>query len=119
MNKATYNMHDDRLKVWFAERLSPEEYAASKKAGFVYFYGQKCFSCVWRPSAEDFIAKHGIEIEVIAEADDVAARVGRFDKYAGNAENRASGAADRLESGAANTERRAGLAENVAAREFG
>lgn len=111
-------MHDDRLKVWFAERLSPEEYAASKKAGFVYFYGQKCFSCVWRPRAQDFIEKHGIEIQVIAEADDVAARVDRFDKYAGNAEGKASNAAERLESGAANTERRARFASTISAREF-
>lgn len=119
MNSATYNLHDDRLKVWFADRLSNDEYAAAKAAGFVYWHGSKCFTCVWRPKAQDFIEKHGIEIECIAEADDVAARVERYDKYAENAENRASNATERLETGAANTARRQRLAENVAAREFG
>jgi hypothetical protein len=116
--RATYNMHDDRLKVWFDERLSKEDYNKAKQIGFVWFYGQKCFSCVWRPGAEDFIASHGIDIECIAEADDVAARAERFDRYANNAEDRAANAAERLETGRANTERRARLAEGVAAREF-
>jgi hypothetical protein len=116
--RATYNITDDRLKVWFAERLSPTEYADAKAAGFQWWPGSKCFSCVWKPQAEDFLARFGAEVEDIAEADDVAARVDRFARYAENAEETAEHAAARLENGDANTARRQRLAENVAAREF-
>lgn len=119
MNRAQYNITDDRFKFWPAERLSPSDYAEAKACKFVWFPGQKCFSAIWRPQAEDFLARLGLEIEDVCEVDDVAARVERFDRYASNAESTAQSAADRLESGKANTERRQRLAENVAAREFG
>lgn len=119
MNKATYNLHDDRFKFWPAERLNEVDYAEAKACKFVWFPGQKCFSAIWRPEAEDFLIRMGAQIEDVCEVDDVAARVERYGKYANNAEDAASYATERLENGKANTERRQRLAENVAAREFG
>lgn len=119
MNRAQYNIADDRFKFWPAERLSPSDYAEAKACKFQWFPGQKCFSAIWRPQAEDFLARLGVEIEDVCEVDDVAARVERFDRYAGNAEQTAQSAADRLANGQANTRRRAEGAERVAVREFG
>ena len=82
MNRATYNITDDRFKFWPAERLSPSDYAEAKACKFQWFPGQKCFSAIWRPQAEDFLARLGVEIEDVCEVDDVAARVERFDRYA-------------------------------------
>lgn len=118
-DRAQYNIADDRFKFWPSVRLSPSDYEEAKACKFQWFPGQKCFSAIWRPQAEDFLARLGLEIEDVCEVDDVAARVERFDRYASNAEDTAQSAADRLESGKANTERRQRLAENVAAREFG
>lgn len=119
MNRAQYNIADDRFKFWPAEHLSPSDYAEAKECKFQWFPGQKCFSAIWRPQAEDFLARMGVEIEDVCEVDDVASRVERYSKYANKAEEIASYAAERLENGKANTERRQRLAENVAAREFG
>lgn len=119
MNRAQYNITDDRFKFWPAERLSPSDYAEAKACKFQWFPGQKCFSAIWRPQAEDFLARMGVEVADVCEVDDVAARVERFDRYAANAEETAEHAAARLADGRANTERRQRLAEGVAAREFG
>ncbi len=118
-DRAQYNIADDRFKFWPSVRLSPADYAEAKACKFQWFPGQKCFSAIWRPQAEDFLARLGVQIEDICEVDDVAARVERFSKYAGNAEESAQRAADRLADGSANTRRRAEGAERVAVREFG
>lgn len=111
---ASYNIVNDRLKVWFDRRLTNEEYAEIRKAGFAYWRGSKCFTRVWSPDAEDFIAvRHGIVIEEDDDPDDTEARVERFSRYAERAESSAVGAQDRLISGRANTERRQRLASGV------
>lgn len=117
VTRATYNICNDRLKVWFAERLPKAEYDEAKRLGFVYWFVSKCLTCTWRPQAEDFITSRGIVIEDDDQPDDTEARVDRFSKYAENAEQSANGAADRLDSGAANTERRRRLALNRAENE--
>lgn len=94
MSKATYNITTNRFKVWFDARLTPEQYAEAKRCNFVWYPGQKCFSSIWYPQAEDFIKSFGIEIEEDDTPDDVEARVNRFDKYAERAENDADRSAE-------------------------
>ncbi len=115
-NRASYNITNDRLKVWFAERLPADQYAEAKRLGFVYWFGSKCLTRVWTPEAEDFITSRGIEIEEDDSPDDSEARVERFGKYAANAEQSAESREDYLNT-RANTERRQRLALAGAVRE--
>lgn len=114
--KATYNITTNRFKVWFDERLSPEDYKRAKDCNFVWYPGQKCFSSIWYPQSEDFIKSFGIEIEEDDTPDDVESRVNRFEKYAEHAENEASAAQERALN--ANTERRQRLAAGRAESEI-
>jgi hypothetical protein len=116
MNRATYNITSNRLKVWFAERLPKDEYEAAKRIGFVYWFGSKCLTCAWRPAAEDFILARGIEIEEDDRPDDTEARVERFDGYATDAERNAASSESYLNT-RANTERRRRNALNGAMSE--
>lgn len=92
--KATYNITSNRFKVWFDDRLSPEDYKRAKECNFVWYPGQKCFSSIWYPQAEDFIKSFGIEIEEDDTPDDLESRVNRFEKYAERAESDSENAAD-------------------------
>jgi hypothetical protein len=114
--KATYNITTNRFKVWFDARLTPEQYAESKRCNFVWYPGQKCFSSIWYPQAEDFIKSFGIEIEEDDTPDDVEARVNRFDKYAQRAETDSERSADYASRGDI-TPRRAEAAERRATTE--
>ncbi len=115
-SRASYNITNDRLKVWFAERLPADQYAEAKRLGFVYWFGSKCLTRVWTPEAEDFITSRGIEIEEDDAPDDSEARVERFGQYANNAEQSAESRENYLNT-RANTERRQRLALAGAARE--
>lgn len=114
--RATYNITTNRFKVWFDERLSPEDYKRAKECNFVWYPGQKCFSSIWYPQAEDFIKSFGIEIEEDDTPDDVEARVNRFEKYADRAEREAENSADYARRDDI-TERRAAAAEKRAQTE--
>lgn len=104
--RATYNITNDKLKAWFAERLSKDNYDRARRLGFTFWHGSKCFTAKWSPRAEDFIREMGIEtIEADDQPDDVEARVDRFAKYAGEAEQAAESSQTYLEE-RANTERR-------------
>lgn len=103
---ASYNITDDRLRFFPDRRLTDSEYQHARACGFVFWHGQKIFTCVWRPGAEDFIRSLGLEIEADDTPDDVEQRVERFDRYAGKAQASAESAAEYRESGRANTERR-------------
>lgn len=92
--RATYNITTNRFKVWFDNRLTPEEYKKAKECNFVWYPGQKCFSSIWYPQAEDFIKSFGIEIEEDDTPDDIEARVNRFEKYAERSENDANRSAE-------------------------
>ena len=104
--QATYNITNDKLFAKFDERLSPENYQAARRAGFVWWPGSKQFVAKWSTQAEDFLLAMGIsEIGEDDKPDDVEARVNRFDKYANEAEQSAESAENYLNE-RANTERR-------------
>ena len=108
--QATYNITNDKLKIWFDDRLSPEDYARAKAARFTYWHGSKCFCAKWNTEAEDFIKSYGIEIKEDDAPDNIESRVERFAGYAEDAAESAESSANYLESGKANTERRQRLA---------
>lgn len=118
VGEASYNITDDRLKVWFNDRLPPDEYAKFKAAGFVWWRGSKCLTCVWRPGAEDLIKKYGIEIEEDDSPDDTEARVERFGRYAQRHLNNAESADNYRDSDRCNTDRRRRNALNAAERGY-
>lgn len=117
MTHATFNITTNRFKVYPLQdgsRLTPEEDKARKYACFQWYPGQKCFSAIYSPQAEDWILSFGITIDEDDTPDDVEARVDRYSQYAENDERTAQYAQDRIESGAANTARRLRLAQGVA-----
>lgn len=102
---ATYNITNDKILVWFDERLSEADYERAKQCKFVWYPGRKCFAAKWRPEAEDFVQSFGITIEADDSPDNLEARVGRFGKYASDAE-RAADNSEAYLAERANTERR-------------
>lgn len=102
---ATYNITNDKILVWFDERLSEADYARAKQCKFVWYPGRKCFAAKWRPEAEDFVKSFGIEIEADDTPDNVEARVERFAAHAEDAAASADSAQTYLDE-RANTERR-------------
>jgi len=112
MNKATYNITDDRFKLWLDERLSNEDYQRTKKLGLSWFPGQKCFSGVWSPSREDFLLEFVEEIRNDENPDDLESRIARFQRYAANDERDAAYAQDRAAN--ATTDRKLRIANNTA-----
>jgi hypothetical protein len=111
---ATYNITNDRLKFAPDSRLPDEVYQKVKAAGFQWWPGQKVFTKVWTPEAEDLINALGYTIAEDDTPDDLEARVNRFQNYAANDEATAASAAERVHT--ATTERRARLAEHTAER---
>ena len=110
--KATYNITNDKILVWFDERLSETDYERAKQCKFVWYPGRKCFAAKWRPEAEDFVQSFDIEIEEDDSPDDVEARVERFAGYAEEAAKSADSARIYLDE-RANTERRRKNAVNA------
>jgi hypothetical protein len=113
MDSATYNITNDKLFARFDDRLSPEDYNACKRAGFVWWPGSKQFVAKWAPQAEDWLTARGLTIEEDDTPDNVEARVERFSQYADRAEQAAEGAQNYLDSDRANTERRRKNAVNA------
>lgn len=116
--RATYNITNDKLKVWFDNRLSAEDYTTCKGAGFTYWHGSKCFAAKWSTQAEDFILSRGIAIDDDDTPDDVESRVERFEKYADRAAESAERSQEYLEE-RANTEKRKQNAVNAISRGLG
>lgn len=114
--EATYNVTNDRLKVWFDDRLPEAEYKKARDAKFQFWHGSGCFSAVWSPEAEDFILSYGITIEEDDTPDDVESRVERYQRYAANDEQAAEYAEERART--ANTRRQLAQAENTAANKI-
>ena len=111
--KATFNITSNRFKFYPGEeRLSEEQNQLRKRYNFNWYPGQKCFSAIWTPQAEDWILSFGIEIEEDDTFDDVEGRVKRYQKYAENDERDAEHAQERLVN--ANTTRQAKQAEGTA-----
>jgi len=115
--RATYRIHDDKLRLYPDERLPESDYKAARERRFLWCPGQKCFAATWSPEAEDFCLGMVPEIDQDEGCDDSEARAERFAGYAENAAERAESAQARIDSGAANTERRLRLATGVAERE--
>lgn len=109
---ATYNITNDKLKLWPEARLSESEYAEAKSHKFTWWPGSKCFCAKWSPGAEDFITGLGYTIEDDDAPDDVESRVDRYQGYAERSESASSSAAAYLESERCNTERRRKNAAN-------
>ncbi len=100
MHTATYNLHDDRLKLFLdqGDRIPREEFLALKKLGLAWWRGSKCLSGVWTPEREDAILGYVDEIEFIVDDDcGLAYRLERFGRYADNAEARAQAEQQRLD----------------------
>jgi hypothetical protein len=112
---ATYNITNNRLKFYIERRLNEEEYKIAKAANFQWWPGQKCFSAVWTPQAEDFILSF-CSIDEDDTPDDLEARVNRFQKYAENDEKESEYAAQRANE--ATTTRRAEQAEHTAVKKL-
>jgi len=112
MNKATYNITNDRFKLWLDERLSEEDYKRAKSMNFQRFHGQGCWSSIWYPANEDFILEFVDHIENDEDPDDVESRVARFQRYAANDERDAAYAQDRAAN--ATTDRKLRMANNTA-----
>lgn len=108
---ATYNICTNELKFFPACRLTDEEFETfTKKVGFKYYYGQKCFAGAWSVAKEDLIHSYGVDVAEDDRPDDVEARVNRFEKYAADHERSAEYAANRVDN--ATTLRRLRLAQN-------
>jgi hypothetical protein len=59
---ATYDVEDDKIRIYYAYRLPEDEYEAVKKHGFQYAPKQGCFFAVWSPSREDLALSMAGEI---------------------------------------------------------
>lgn len=103
--KATYNITNDKLKFWPAERLPTETYQRARSHGFTFWHGSKCFAAKWTPGGEDFVSELGGIIEDDDTPDDTEARVQRFAGYAERAQGQAESSQNYLDT-KANTERR-------------
>lgn len=115
--EATYNLTDNRLKLWPpTDRLTAEQDAQRKATNFAWWPGRKCFAVTWSPQAEDFVKSFGIEITEDDTPDDLEARVERFQGYADRDERDADSAAQRVLS--ATTTRRAEQAEATATKKL-
>lgn len=115
---STYNITDDKLKVWFKERLTTEQYQEITRARLRWWPGSKCFAGKWNVYAEDIILRWGGTIDEDDTPDDVEARVERFNGRAVRAENEAEASQQYLEA-RANTERRKTQAANRIDRSLG
>jgi protein-L-isoaspartate O-methyltransferase len=89
MDYATYSPDDDKIRIYPAARLSPEDYATVKGAGFQWAPLQKCFYAVWSPGREDVAeALTGAELEDDDRSLSERAEE-RADRFEGYSENRA------------------------------
>ena len=115
---ATYNITNNKLRLFTDGKLPDETHKRLKdETRLKWWAGQKCWGGAWDTSAIDFIESLGIEIEDDDTPDNVAARVDRYTGYMQKATKRSDDAADRIRTGAANTDRRLRFASAKAERE--
>jgi protein-L-isoaspartate O-methyltransferase len=82
--RATYSPEDNKLRLYTEERLSPEDYATVKAAGFIWAPKQKLFVAPkWTPAREDCLLElcDDIEDEDTTLAERTAERAERFEDY--------------------------------------
>jgi hypothetical protein len=90
---ATYSCQDNKLRLYTIGRLSPEEYAKVKAAGFSWAPKQELFVApAWSPQREDVLLElcDEIEDESMTTEERAAARSERFDQYAEHREKDAA-----------------------------
>lgn len=100
--KATYSPEDNKLRLYYNDRLSDEDYAPVKKHGFRSAPKQECFFASWSPSREDFAVKVAgkIEPEETTLVERAAAKVERLEALAEKRKEQASSfqlAAERMQ----------------------
>ena len=80
---ATYDPDDNKLRMRAAHRLSTEDYARAKSAGFRWAPKQEVFYAVWSPAAEDLLTEWCGEIgdEDTTLAERAEERADRFADY--------------------------------------
>ena len=71
MHSATYNLHDDKLKLYLDQnkRIPREEFDALRELGLAWWRGSKCLAGVWSPEREDAVLRYVEEIEFIVDDD--------------------------------------------------
>ena len=89
--QATYSPDDNKLRLYSTTRLSSEDYAAVKAAGFRYAPKQELFYAIWSPRAEDLMIEMVGEIgdEDKTLVDRAAERAERFETYSDKRANEA------------------------------
>lgn len=101
MTTATYSPEDNKIRIYLSSRLSAEDYAPIKAAGYQYAPKQGCCYAVWSPEREDLALSLAGEItpEGTTLAERAAAKVERLEALANKAARRSTGfyeAANRL-----------------------
>jgi phospholipid N-methyltransferase len=91
---ATYSPEDNKLRLYPACRLSPEDYARVKAAGFGWAPKQELFFAVWTPAREDLLTDFCGQIDdedksLVERAEE---RAERFDDYSAKREKDAESA---------------------------
>lgn len=84
---ATYDFTDDKIRIYFFERVDKEIWQEFKDAGFTWTMKQESdLSAVWRPGREDLAIKYcgNLQAEESTFADRSADRAERFDGYLEN-----------------------------------
>jgi phospholipid N-methyltransferase len=83
---ATYDPSDDKIRLEAMSRLTPEEYARAKAAGFRWAPMQKVFYTVWNPTAEALAIEWCGTIEDSDKTlvDRAEERADRFETYSDN-----------------------------------
>lgn len=84
---ATYSPEDDKIRIYLAHRLSAEDYAPIKAAGFQYAPKQGCVFAVWNPEREALALTLAPEItaEGTALVERAQAKAERLEALAGRA----------------------------------
>ncbi len=95
------NLDDGQIRFYPAERLSDEDYQATKTAGLNWKRGQQCFMGPWSTWKVDFLAKHfGItqleddNTDLVTTAE---ARAEYYGAWGGNAARRSKGHSDTVD----------------------
>lgn len=88
---ATYDVEDDKLRIYYAYRLPEDQYQQLKTLGFQYAPKQECFFAVWTPEREDMCLamSETIEPEGSTLASRAEAKAQRLESHADNATKKA------------------------------
>jgi len=100
MHTATYSPQDNKIRLFFAERISKEEWNRLKTAGFSWTMKQKSDMVAhWTPDREDIALEYAEEIEDEDQprAERAAERAERFGGYRDSGQERTGDMLDRID----------------------